>query len=95
MVSAAHHLLLSPDINAAFPKRAKSLILITWWLGRQDSNLGMPVPKTGALPLGDAPKLYKIIMKRARIINFLIILFSHDFIKKLILFSYHAPARGT
>ncbi len=25
------------------------------WLGRQDSNLGMPVPKTGALPLGDAP----------------------------------------
>jgi hypothetical protein len=29
------------------------------WLGRQDSNLGMPVPKTGALPLGDAPKLLK------------------------------------
>jgi hypothetical protein len=27
------------------------------WLGRQDSNLGMPVPKTGALPLGDAPPL--------------------------------------
>lgn len=26
------------------------------WLGRQDSNLRMPVPKTGALPLGDAPK---------------------------------------
>ena len=26
-----------------------------FWLGRQDSNLGMPVPKTGALPLGDAP----------------------------------------
>src|SRR5687767_1208022 len=25
------------------------------WLGRQDSNLRMPVPKTGALPLGDAP----------------------------------------
>ncbi len=27
----------------------------TPWLGRQDSNLRMPVPKTGALPLGDAP----------------------------------------
>jgi hypothetical protein len=25
------------------------------WLGRQDSNLRMPVPKTGALPLGYAP----------------------------------------
>ena len=27
----------------------------TLWLGRQDSNLGMAVPKTAALPLGDAP----------------------------------------
>jgi hypothetical protein len=27
------------------------------WLGRQDSNLRMPDPKSGALPLGDAPKL--------------------------------------
>src|SRR6266852_9224128 len=26
------------------------------WLGRKDSNLRMPDPKTGALPLGDAPK---------------------------------------
>jgi hypothetical protein len=25
------------------------------WLGREDSNLRMPVPKTGALPLGYAP----------------------------------------
>ena len=25
------------------------------WLGCQDSNLGMPIPKTGALPLGDTP----------------------------------------
>lgn len=25
------------------------------WLGRQDSNLRMPDPKSGALPLGDAP----------------------------------------
>ena len=26
-----------------------------FWLGRRDSNPRMPVPKTGALPLGDAP----------------------------------------
>ena len=26
------------------------------WLGREDSNLRMPAPKAGALPLGDAPK---------------------------------------
>jgi hypothetical protein len=33
----------------------KLLKFIIIWLGRQDSNLRMPVPKTGALPLGDAP----------------------------------------
>ena len=27
------------------------------WLGREDSNLRMPDPKTGALPLGYAPML--------------------------------------
>ncbi len=27
------------------------------WLGRQDSNLRMPIPKTGALPLGYAPSV--------------------------------------
>ena len=27
------------------------------WLGRQDSNLGMAIPKTAALPLGHAPTL--------------------------------------
>ena len=25
------------------------------WLGYEDSNLGMPESKTGALPLGDTP----------------------------------------
>src|SRR4051812_30276381 len=30
-------------------------LTIPEWLGRQDSNLGMAVPKTAALPLGDAP----------------------------------------
>src|SRR3990167_10749934 len=28
------------------------------WLGREDSNLRMPVPKTGALPLGYVPNTY-------------------------------------
>ena len=31
------------------------------WLGRQDSNLRMPTPKTGALPLGDAPIFFSYI----------------------------------
>ncbi len=31
------------------------IIFLESWLGRQDSNLGMSVPKTDALPLGDAP----------------------------------------
>ncbi len=30
-----------------------------YWLGRQDSNLGMSVPKTDALPLGDAPTCWR------------------------------------
>src|ERR1700733_6410902 len=29
------------------------------WLGRKDSNLRMPESKSGALPLGDAPRLGK------------------------------------
>src|SRR5205085_6040900 len=29
------------------------------WLGRKDSNLRMPVPKTGALPLGYAPMSHR------------------------------------
>ena len=29
--------------------------IVCSWLGRQGSNLGMSVPKTDALPLGDAP----------------------------------------
>ena len=27
----------------------------SFWLGRKDSNLRMPLPKSGALPLGYAP----------------------------------------
>ena len=32
----------------------KRLFLL--WQGGQDSNLGMPESKSGALPLGDTPK---------------------------------------
>jgi hypothetical protein len=31
------------------------------WLGRQDSNLRMLVPKTSALPLGHAPLMHKLL----------------------------------
>ena len=54
-----------PDISSkmlAIDRLVKGfeLLVIEWkslsgWLGRQDSNLRIPVPKTGALPLGDAP----------------------------------------
>ena len=30
-------------------------LLLFSWLGRRDLNPRMPVPKTGALPLGDSP----------------------------------------
>lgn len=32
------------------------MAFIKGWLGYLDSNQGMPVPKTGALPLGYTPK---------------------------------------
>ena len=42
--------------GAILHRQVKSILKDkTDWLGRQDSNLRMPVPKTGALPLGDAP----------------------------------------
>ena len=46
------------------------------WLGRQDSNLRMPTPKTGALPLGDAPitinfwVFYLVLLYFSTITNF-------------------------
>ncbi|SAZ63508.1 conserved protein of unknown function [Citrobacter amalonaticus] len=33
------------------------------WLGYLDSNQGMPVSKTGALPLGDTPMTVAVIRK--------------------------------
>ena len=35
--------------------RVSEKLILSIWLGRQGSNLRMPVPKTGALPLGDDP----------------------------------------
>ena len=43
-----------PDGRQTGIQQVRSRALETW-LGRQDSNLRMPIPKTGALPLGDAP----------------------------------------
>src|SRR5438045_2982379 len=35
------------------------------WLGCQDSNLGMPGSKPGALPLGYTPSIYQKIFNRS------------------------------
>ncbi|MDB5659549.1 MAG: hypothetical protein JWS10_2164 [Cypionkella sp.] len=51
-------MLHTPDCNtSAHRGSAKHLILHNKmsWLGREGSNLRMSVPKTDALPLGDAP----------------------------------------
>ena len=42
------------DIYQKDHELCRSLFIISW-LGRQDSNLRMPGPKPGALPLGDDP----------------------------------------
>ncbi len=36
------------------------------WLGRQDSNLRVPGPKPGALPLGYAPNLNLVFKKNKK-----------------------------
>lgn len=46
----------APDNRGNNEEKELEMLLRSIWLGRQDSNLRMPVPKTGALPLGDAPK---------------------------------------
>ena len=55
----AHHAPLPPvgarRVRAGSPRRAWGDPGEAGWLGRQDSNLGMAVPKTAALPLGYAP----------------------------------------
>jgi len=52
--------LLAETTAAAAMEEARGAKLSTGhpvWLGRQDSNLGMAVPKTAALPLGYAPAI--------------------------------------
>ena len=39
-------------------------LIMAFWLGREDSNLRMPVPKTGALPLGYAPVSDSMLKER-------------------------------
>ncbi len=65
--SCVNHLrsLTRPSMAAFLTLSQRSLRFESWlmemftnwgkWLGRQDSNLGMPESKSGALPLGDAP----------------------------------------
>lgn len=45
----------APDNRGNNEEKELEMLLRSIWLGRQDSNLRMPVPKTGALPLGDVP----------------------------------------
>ena len=45
----------APDNRGNNEEKELEMLLRSIWLGRQDSNLRMPVPKTGALPLGHAP----------------------------------------
>ena len=39
----------------------KTFCLGKKWLGYLDSNQGMPVSKTGALPLGDTPSVQRLL----------------------------------
>ena len=58
------------------------------WLGREDSNLRMPYPKTGALPLGYAPIRSKSGWQNVIEIEFVsIFLTRNGFDRK------HAPSR--
>jgi hypothetical protein len=48
---------LSQTLNFLFANRLS-------WLGREGSNLRMAVPKTAALPLGDAPTVTATLYRR-------------------------------
>jgi hypothetical protein len=61
-------------LGFAFPEKIlmPPVVLISFqsdknWLGRVDSNQRMPVPKTGALPLGYAPvSVFCLLILRER-----------------------------
>ena len=42
-------------VVCSLPVKVIAVSPILFWLEREDSNLRMAVPKTAALPLGDAP----------------------------------------
>ncbi len=46
----------TPAYNFSEKKTRSASLSFKIWLGYQDSNLGMPGSKPGALPLGDIPK---------------------------------------
>ncbi len=48
----------------AIPHPGILLLIVLRWLGYQDSNLGMPGSKPGALPLGDTPILNSMLPRR-------------------------------
>ncbi len=48
-------LILPPCHRSGFTTAAGNAVIKNLWLGRQDSNLRMLIPKTSALPLGYAP----------------------------------------
>ena len=45
----------APDNRGNNEEKELEMLLRSIWLGRRDSNPRMPVPKTGALPLGHSP----------------------------------------
>ncbi len=44
-----------PQLKVVTVQHVVRIVLPELWLGYQDSNLGMPGSKPGALPLGDTP----------------------------------------
>ena len=49
-----------PQYRRGYPQISKKI-----WLGYLDSNQGMPVSKTGALPLGDTPSVQRLLVNGA------------------------------
>ena len=50
----------APDNRGNNEEKELEMLLRSIWLGWQDSNLRMLVPKTSALPLGDIPLFVRL-----------------------------------
>ena len=58
------------EANSYPPVASLRRVAFLSWLGREDSNLRMPDPKTGALPLGYAPmRISETYRKQANTLN--------------------------